>query len=175
MRCCAKCPRIDLTSLESDDQNLNFSPTICFHVHHIIARWTVHDRHPFNENRQCWFCESYTDSIVTAKLYTGKELVMMETSVLVFHQKLYIPDIQKLALHLLHVYILGTHHCVNSLWKSFKYFIVYHSVLWCQDYADLVVPSFSHQLQSEYYSSNIYVSIQGIVLEQLSNSYQRTS
>ena len=88
MRCCAKCPRIDLTSLESDDQNLNFSPTICFHVHHIIARWTVHDRHPFNENRQCWFCESYTDSIVTAKLYTGKELVMMETSVLVFHQKI---------------------------------------------------------------------------------------
>ena len=35
-----------------------------------------------------------------------------------------------------------------------------------RDYAEKVVASFAHQIQSEYYGSNRSVSIEGIVLEQ---------
>ena len=34
-----------------------------------------------------------------------------------------------------------------------------------RDYAERVVASFTHQIQSEYYGGNISVSIEGIALE----------
>ena len=55
----------------------------------------------------CQLCEAYSDSIVTKILYTRKELVTMETSMFDFNQQLYTHSIQKLALHLPHVQILG--------------------------------------------------------------------
>ena len=33
------------------------------------------------------------------------------------------------------------------------------------DYAERLVASFAHQIQSEYYGGNVYVSIDGISLE----------
>ena len=45
------------------------------------------------------------------KIYTRKELVMMETTIYDFHTSFYIPAIQKLAFRLPHVRILGTNHC----------------------------------------------------------------
>ena len=41
-------------------------------------------------------------------------------------------------------------------------------MLCCRDYAERVVASFSHQIQSEYYGGNISVSIEGIPLEHFS-------
>ena len=41
-------------------------------------------------------------------------------------------------------------------------------VLCHRDYAERVVASFAHQIQSEYYSGNISVSIEDIVLEHFS-------
>ena len=39
-------------------------------------------------------------------------------------------------------------------------------------YAELVVASFSHKIQSEYYDGNSYVSIEGIALEHFSATYK---
>ena len=44
----------------------------------------------------------------------------------------------------------------------------YQDMLYCRDYAERVVSSFSNQIQSEYYGGNRSVSIQGITLEQFS-------
>ena len=41
-------------------------------------------------------------------------------------------------------------------------------MLFCRDYADRVVASLAHQIQSEYYGGNIYVYIEGIALKYLS-------
>ena len=77
-------------------------------------------RHPFGENKQCQLCEDYYDSIVTTKLYTQKELVMMETSIVDCHQHFYITTIQKLELHLTHIHIIGTHTCGNTHLEAFR-------------------------------------------------------
>ena len=88
----------------------------------------------------------------------------METKISVFCFRYYIPDIQKLAFHLPHVRILGTHHCVAMRQTSFKQRELFQDVLCCRDYAVRVVASFAHQIQSEYYDGNISVSIEGIEL-----------
>ena len=76
-----------------------------------MARCTVHGIFPINENKLCQFCEVSTYIIETGKLYTGKEIFMMESPIVDFHQGFYIHAIQKLAFHLTHVRIIGTHHC----------------------------------------------------------------
>ena len=45
-------------------------------------------------------------------------------------------------------------------------------VLCCQDYSQSVVDSFAHQIQSEYYGINWYVSIEGVSLEHFSEPAQ---
>ena len=72
LHCCVKCPCIDLPSPESDQQNSNASPTICFHVYKHIEGCTVHVRRPFNEKKQFQLRKASTDSIVSAKSYTKK-------------------------------------------------------------------------------------------------------
>ena len=70
-----------------------------------------------------------------------------------------------------HVSILGNHHCGKERCGEFKLWGNLHDFLCRLDYAKRVVSSFSHQIQSEYYGRNIYVSIEGISLEHFSASH----
>ena len=53
---------------------------------------------------------------------------------------------------------------------AFKRHGLFQHVLCCRDYADRLVAIFANQIQSEYYGGNIYVSIEGIVLEHFSTA-----
>ena len=44
LKCCAKFPSIDLPDQETDDQYPNTSPSISFHIYHMITRCTKHGR-----------------------------------------------------------------------------------------------------------------------------------
>ena len=79
---------------------------------------------------------------------------MMETSIANFHKSFYIPEIKNQAFQLPHVRIIGTNPCGNTCHGSFNNCISYQDVLCCFDYAEIVVASFSHQIQSEYYGGN---------------------
>ena len=83
------------------------------------------------------------------KIYTRKELVMMKTTISVFHTSFYIPAIRKLAFHLPHVRILGTNHCGKMRRTAFKRRELFQDVLCRRDYAERVVASFANQIQSE--------------------------
>ena len=94
--CCAKCPQIDRLSKESDQYNSNVIPTISFFVYKHIAHCTIHDRYLFRKINP-FNCVSFSiDSIENSKVYTRKELVVMESSIMEFRRDLYIPEIQKL-------------------------------------------------------------------------------
>ena len=82
--------------------------------------------------------------------------------------KNYIPAIQKLAFHLSHVRILGTHHCGKELREAFKRQGNLHDVLCYSGYEEQVVSIFSHKIKSEYYDGNRSVYIDGIALEHFS-------
>ena len=70
-----------------------------------------------------------------------------------FHTSFYIPAIQRLDFQIQHVRILGTNHCGELQHKAFKHRELFQDVLCCRDYAERVVASFSHQIQS-YYGGN---------------------
>ena len=53
LRCCAKFPGINIPDQETDDQYSNTSPSISFHVYHIIARCTTRGRLPLNDKEMC--------------------------------------------------------------------------------------------------------------------------
>ena len=46
-----------------------------------------------------------------------------------FHKDFYIPEIQKISVHLPHVRILGTHHCGNPYQEAFKHRSDFQDVL----------------------------------------------
>ena len=102
------------------------------------------------------------------KLYTRKELVMMETYSAYFHTSFYIPEIQNITFHLPHVRIIGTNHCGNTRREAFKRCSANQYVLCRRDCSERVVASFAHQIHSEYYGGNRYVSIEVIVSEHFS-------
>ena len=56
-------------------------------------------------------------------------------------------------------------HCGGSRQTAFKRHKPFQYVLCRRDYAERLVASFSHQIQSECYGGNRSVSIEGIVLE----------
>ena len=113
-------------------------------------------------------CEQESLPDKSTKIYTRKDLVMMETIIKTFHTSFYISAIQKLDFHIPHVRILGTNHCDELRRTAFKRHALFQDVLCRRDYAERVVASFANQIKSEYYGINRSVSIKGIALEPFS-------
>ena len=125
-----------------------------FHIYHLFSRCKVHGRRPSDEKIMFRLCFQDTDTVTSVKLYTRKEIVTMEKSIDDFHTSFYIPAIQKLDIHLPHVLILGTNNGVNTRREEFKRCTEKKHVLRSRNYAERVVASFSHQIQSRYYGGN---------------------
>ena len=168
LQCCDQFPSINITDQETYDKHPNPIPSIRFHIYHLISRCTKHGRLPLTDKKSCRKCQQDTASGKSTKIYTIKELVMIETNIYNFHTSFFIPEIHMLEFHISHVQILGTNHCGDSHWTSFKRRKQFQDVLFCRDYDERVVASFSNQIQSEYYGGNRSVSIEGIALEHFS-------
>ena len=84
----------------------------------------------------------------STKIYTRKDLVMMETKISNFHTSFYIPAIQKLAFRLPYVRILGTNHCGEMRRTAFKRCELFQYFLCHRDYAERIVAIFADQIQS---------------------------
>ena len=106
----------------------------------------MHGRRPLDENKCCRLCFQDRATVTTEKLYTRKELVMMETYIADLHTSLYKPGIQNLAFHLPHVRIISTNYCVNTRCESFKHCRAKQDVFCHCDYSERVVASSAHQI-----------------------------
>ena len=73
---------------------------------------------------------------------------MMGTTISNFHTSFLIPEIQKLAFHIIHVQMLGTNHYGDSLQTASKHREFFQDVLCLCGYAEREVASFSNQIQS---------------------------
>ena len=72
MRYCAKCPSVNIPDQETDDQYSETSPSIIFHIYHIIARCSKHGRLMLNDNNICCKCKQNSASEKFTKIYTRK-------------------------------------------------------------------------------------------------------
>ena len=100
---CDQCPSINIPDQETDDRHPNMSPSISFYIYHMIARCTKHGRLPLTDKKICRQGQQDTASIISTKIYTRKELVMMETTISNFHTSFFNLSIHKLAFHVPHV------------------------------------------------------------------------
>ena len=163
--CCVECPCINIPDQETDNQYSETTPSIRFHINHIIGRCTSHGRILLKDKKIFYMCKQESSSDNSTKIYTRKELVMTETKITYFHTTFYITAIQKLEFHLTQVHIIGKNNC-GKMWRTaFKRRELFQDVPRRRDYAEGVVEKFVHQIQSEYYGGNISVSIEGISLE----------
>ena len=128
------------------------------------------DIHTANKQHVKFFqhCRALT---VLPKYTREKRLCYQKYQLQNFMESFYIPGIQKIAFCFPHVCILGTHHFVKERRDEFKIWGNLHDVLCFRDYAEQVVASFSHQIQSEYYGGNRSVSNEGVYLVHFNASH----
>ena len=62
LRCYARCPSINLPDQEIDNKYPDPSPSIRFHVYHLIAHFTKHGRLPLTDKKSCRKCQHDTAS-----------------------------------------------------------------------------------------------------------------
>ena len=170
---CSKCPRINLPDQETDDQYPGTGPSICVHIYHLIALCKKRGRLPLTEKKTFRKCKQDNASVQSTKIYTRKEIMMMETNIFDFRTSFYIPEIQKLAFQIPHVQILGMNHCGDYRRISFKRCESFQNVLCRRDYSERVVASFAHPKQSEYYGGDRSMSVDRTALENISAIPQR--
>ena len=151
LRCCDDCPCINITDQETSNKYSETTPSIMFHIYHIIARCTAHGIIPLKDKKICHICKQESSSDESTKIYTRRELVMMEKTIYDFHTSFYIPAIQKLAFHLPHVRILGANNCGEMQRTAFKRREFFQDVLCHRDYAERLGARFSNQIRSKYY------------------------
>ena len=104
----------------TNKKNEETTPSIRFHIYHIIGRCTTHGIIPLKDKNICYICEQYSLPAKSTKIYTRKELVIKETTISEFYTSFYIPAIQKLAFHLPYVRTLGTNHCGEMRRTAFR-------------------------------------------------------
>ena len=60
--CCVKCPSIDIPDQKIYDKHPNPSPSISFHIYHLIEGCTKHGRLTLTKNKSCRKCQQDTAS-----------------------------------------------------------------------------------------------------------------
>ena len=66
-------------------------PTICFCIYRLLSLFTVHGRHPYKLKITCALCSTVPKTDANVIFYSQKVLVLMETSITDFYDKLNIP------------------------------------------------------------------------------------
>ena len=72
LRCCDKYRSINLPDQETDDQYPYTSPSICFHIYHLIVHCTKHGIPPLTDKKSCHKYQQDTASGQSTKIYTRK-------------------------------------------------------------------------------------------------------
>ena len=109
--CYSDCPYINLPDQETDNHYSETTPSIRYHIYHIIGSCTAYGIIILKYNKICYMCKQESSPDKSENIYTRKELVMMETKISEFHTSFYIPATQKLSFLLPHVRIISTNHC----------------------------------------------------------------
>ena len=120
LRCCDKCPSMVIPNQEANRDTPHTYPKIHFHVYINVSHCTMHGIHPNGENTTCCMFSTVASADTTEKIYTQKDIVLLQKYITESHKKFYILAIQKLVFNFTHVHIIGTHNCGKEHRKAFK-------------------------------------------------------
>ena len=106
LNCCIECPDVFVTDAEINCEGDVNLPLFRFHHYKSIISCSLH-KNILPEHGK--ICPSFInmENYWKGKVTTQKSLLLKSCIILDFHSEYYIPEIEKLASHLPHVYILG--------------------------------------------------------------------
>ena len=81
---CAECPYINIPDQETNKKHEDTTPSIRFHIYHIIGCCTANGRIPLKDKKMCYMCKQESSPHESTKIYTRKYLVMMYTTIYFF-------------------------------------------------------------------------------------------
>ena len=87
--CCSDCPCINIPDQETTKKHEETTPSIRFHIYHIIGCCTTHGRISLKDKNICYMCKQESLPDKSTNVYTRKELVMMDITISDFHQEKY--------------------------------------------------------------------------------------
>ena len=70
--CCSNCPCINIPDQETTKKHEETTPSIRFHIYHIIAHCTAHGRIPLKDKKICYMCKRESSSDKSTKIHTRK-------------------------------------------------------------------------------------------------------
>ena len=112
---CSYFPRMNYPYLESLKQLDRLFPSslhkIKFHIFNNVYKYWIHRLRPFKYKNTCELCDIIQDKYKRVRMISKKCFVLHEEVIYVFHEKNYIPTIEKLSFNLAHVSILGSTEC----------------------------------------------------------------
>ena len=124
MNCCSGCPRMNVPYLESSEQLYQLCPAylhkIKFHIFQNIYKCLIQGLIPFKYKNTCVLCYNILEKDNKGGIMVKKHFVIHEEVIDVFHEKSYIPKIEKLSFYLTHVKILGSMEYGNTRYDYFR-------------------------------------------------------
>ena len=109
--CCSDFPGMNAPYLESSEKLDCFFPDslhqIKFRIFQNIYKFSIHIIILFNCKNTCELCDNILDKYKRERIMVKKCYVLHEEVIDVFHEKFYIPKIEKLSFHIAHVRIIG--------------------------------------------------------------------
>ena len=57
LRYCSECPHINITDQKTNKKHDKTTPSIRFHIYHIIGSCTAHGRIPLKDKNICYMCK----------------------------------------------------------------------------------------------------------------------
>ena len=81
LRCCADCPCINIPDQETTKKHDETTPSIRFHIYHIIGSCTTHGRITLKDKNIYYTCKQESLPDKSTKIYIRKEPVITETTI----------------------------------------------------------------------------------------------
>ena len=164
LNCCSECTGVFVLDTEiscEDDANVTF---IQFYHYKNISSFYFQKQLLPGHGKTYPSCTNIENS-ENGKVSTRKSIVLKSCSILDLHSEYYIPAIEKLAVHLPHVYILGVN---NFSSKRNDIFVSKHNIFdhkCTRDYAERC-QVLSEQVDSRYFSVWKFIYMEGFALDQ---------
>jgi len=164
LRRCTNCPSYKIPQYEQDSSNN--AVHIKFRVRKTFSRCSIHGNLGVGRLKTCLQCtEAIADNstFVKGKISARDRLTLLERPIGEFHEKFYLPLLEKLAYHNFLVVALGKNVSGKYRQKAFRQMKRVLKIR--RDYAERLLASFAMEVQSDHFGNGRTLSMEGSSVE----------
>ena len=155
LRKCSVCPKYRTITYKEGLTNLD--PMIQFHTYEPVTRCSIHGPIPTNSNA-CLKCSNNTNISIKGSISQRKLMILKRTSLKKFMKEHYLPILEKYALHINFVILLGK----NEVGKTRRLSLQPGDVETIRDYAERLSFEYNQEIMSTNFGNSTSISMEGV-------------